>query len=237
MEKQRFAVFDIDGTLVRWQLYHAVANALLKQSGNRKLYDHIRSARRQWKQRSHSLSFREYESTLVQAYEATLQQISATDFNQAADAAVNEYKDQVYTFTRDLIAELKEKGYFLLAISGSQQELVEKIAAYYEFDDCVGTVYEQKDGRFTGQKILGSSQKHKVLEHFITTHNLTIQGSCAVGDSESDIPMLAMVDNPIAFNPTAALLDEARQQKWSIVVERKNVVYKLDPHNGAYLLA
>jgi HAD superfamily hydrolase (TIGR01490 family) len=166
-----------------------------------------------------------------------LQQLSVEEFTAAATAVFDEYKDQVYTYTRDLITKLKAQGYFLLAISGSQKELVQKMADYYGFDDCVGTVYAQQDGRFTGQKTLGSADKRKVLKEFITTHHLSLNGSYAVGDSESDIPMLRMVEYPIAFNPTQALFEAAKSSYWKIVVERKNVIYKLEPSHGTYLLA
>ena len=47
-----FAVFDIDGTLIRWQLYHAVADALVKlghvEPG---AYEEIKVARMNWKTR------------------------------------------------------------------------------------------------------------------------------------------------------------------------------------------
>ncbi len=233
---KKFAVFDIDGTLIRWQLYHAVANELLKQQGNQKLYNDIRAARMRWKQREHALSFRDYELALITAYEAALQNLTVESFNQAVEAVFAEYRDQVYTYTRDLIASLKAQGYILLAISGSQQELVEKIAAYYQFDDYVGTKYLQDHGRFTGEKILGSANKHQVLKQFIAKHHLDLSGSYAVGDSESDISMLQMVAHPIAFNPTQALFETAAKQAWQVVVERKNMVYKLEPHHGSFIL-
>lgn len=231
-----FAVFDIDGTLIRWQLYHAVADVLLKANTNTELYDSIRQARKKWKQRSHASSFREYENAVVAAYESILKTLSVDEFNQATETVIDEHKDQVYTYTRDLITKLKEQGYFLLAISGSQTELVKKIADYYGFDDCIGTDYTQDSGRFTGQKIHGAAQKDTVLKKFMQKHDLGLAGSYAVGDSESDIPMLALVENPIAFNPTKVLLETAQSNGWKVVVERKNVIYKLEKHNDSYLL-
>ncbi len=238
---KRFAVFDIDGTLIRWQLYHAVASALLKRQSDQKPYSDIRAARLRWKQRTHPSSFRDYEQTLIKAYEMALRELTVKEFNNAANAVVEEYRDQVYTFTRDLIAKLRGQGYFLLAISGSQQELVEKIATYYGFDDCVGTHYLRQKDRFTGEKVLGSANKSDVLNRFITSHKLDLTGSYAIGDSESDIPMLAMVEHPIAFNPTRALFATAKKRGWTVVVERKNMVYRLEPltkeDDGSFILA
>ena len=61
-------------------------------------------------------------------------------------------------------------------------------------------------------------------------------GSVGVGDSESDIPMLSTVERPIAFNPTRNLYEHAVEHAWPVVVERKNMIYKLEPHDGVYRL-
>jgi hypothetical protein len=58
----------------------------------------------------------------------------------------------------------------------------------------------------------------------------------AVGDTLSDIGTLSMVERPIAFNPDQQLLAHAFDNNWSVVVERKNVVYGLSPEGGRYAL-
>ena len=233
-----FAVFDIDGTLIRWQLYHAIANQLAKQGYiDTADYEAVRGARMLWKQRTHAESFKEYERRLVSAYEKLLQQLPVTAFETAADAVFYEYKDQVYTYTRDLLKQLKSEGYVLLAISGSQTEIIGRIAGYYGFDDFVGSQYHRRDGRFTGELTATIGNKDTVLRQLIDTHRLSMKGSVAVGDSESDSIMLSMVDRPIAFNPSKGLYEQAREHGWKIVVERKNVVYMLEYRDGTYVLA
>src|SRR3989344_3226681 len=143
-----FAVFDIDGTLIRWQLYHAIADAMVKRGYIAPYtYQAVREARMDWKRRSGSGSFKAYEKQLIDTYEKDLMELTSEQFMKAADTVFKEYKDQVYTYTRDLIEDLKKKGYVLFAISGSQVEIVEKIAKYWGFRDWVGTVYTSKKGR------------------------------------------------------------------------------------------
>lgn len=232
-----FAVFDIDGTLVRWQLYHAMADELVKLGYfDAGAFAPIHEARMNWKTRSGKESFRAYEIKLVGIYEKLLSRLTLEQFEQAAQAVFDEHKDQVYTFTRDLIKHLQAKGYMLLAISNSQIEIVSKIAKYYGFDDYVGSIYEHTDGRFTGKSTVHLHDKDQVLKAMIVKHHLTLADSFAVGDSGSDIPMLKMVENPIAFNPDQKLFDEAKQHGWQIVIERKNVVYKLQNHGKSYQL-
>ena len=119
---KKFAVFDIDGTLIRWQLYHAVAEALAKQGLlDPKIHQTIKDARMRWKKRTHTDAFSDYEGRLVSAYDRLITQLTPEQMQVAANSVFNEYRDQVYTYTRDLIAQLKDRKYLLLAISGSQK--------------------------------------------------------------------------------------------------------------------
>jgi HAD superfamily hydrolase (TIGR01490 family) len=234
---KKFAAFDIDGTLIRWQLYHALVDGLVKlRYADDSTGEYIQQSRMKWKNRSHNESFKEYEHDLIEAYEQLLTSVSVEDFNKAVDAVFEEYKDQVYVYTRQLIKDLKQQGYLLFAISGSQIEIVKKIADYYGFDDCSGSIYEQKDGKFTGKVTLPHLNKNKVLEEFAAKHNANFSDSIAVGDSIGDANMMDIVQIPIAFNPEKKLFDYAREKKWKIVIERKNMFYQLECRDGKYEL-
>ena len=240
MAPQRpFAAFDIDGTLIRWQLYHAIADQLVREGIlDRDQFQAVKDARMEWKKRAPDASFDTYEMTLVKLINAAIPRISTKQFMKACEAVLAEYKDQVYTYTRDLIAELKTKNYLLFAISGSQAEIVKQLASYYGFDDYGGSDYEVKDGYFTGKNTpLRSDRKPVYLKELVQKHNATWTDSIAVGDSESDIPMLSIVEKPIAFNPSRQLFEHAQAEQWQIVLERKNMVYQLEPNHGTYLLA
>ncbi|HSX27741.1 MAG TPA: HAD family phosphatase [Patescibacteria group bacterium] len=233
-----FAVFDIDGTLIRWQLYHAVVGELAHQNHlSSDAERRINDARMTWKERKHENSFKDYERVLVQIYFEALQKVPYDAFETAVDTVFAEYKDQVYTYTRDLVRDLKKKGFVLLAISGSHEEIVKKLAEYYGFDDALGTRYLVQKGKFTGEEHGHIHKKHLALKELIAKHNLALKNSIAVGDSEGDITMLEAVEQPIAFNPTRQLFEHAKNKGWKIVIERKNVIYELEPENGKYVLA
>ena len=232
-----FAVFDIDGTLIRWQLYHAVADTLARQGHiEPEVYQTMKDARMAWKRRAGG-SFRDYERQVIEVYEAILTSLTFEQFESAADAVFEEYKDQIYTYTRDLIAKLKKDNYLLFAISGSQTEIVAKIADYYGFDDYVGTVYERGGKGFSGSKVIGSLDKDKTLKDLAKKHDIGFEKSVGVGDSRSDISMLELVETPTALNPEADLFEHAQKQGWKIVIERKNMVYELEKIGGRYELA
>ncbi|HUP26193.1 MAG TPA: HAD family phosphatase [Candidatus Limnocylindrales bacterium] len=236
--KRPFAAFDIDGTLIRWQLYHAVTDALAKTGYlDANVYNKIRDARRAWKMRSHPKAFADYEHVMIEGFEHIIQKLTVQQFEDAVDSVIQEYKDQVYAYSRQLIKELKARGYMLFAISGSQIELVSRIAAYYGFDDFMGTDYLKQKDRFTGQKKVYALDKKAAVQELVARHNADSVGSIAVGDSGSDIPMLQMAEHAIAFNPEAELYQAARTSRWTIVLERKNIIYKLEPRDGTYILA
>jgi HAD superfamily hydrolase (TIGR01490 family) len=234
---KKFATFDIDGTLIRWQLYHALFNSLTKHGHlDESLYPTIHEARMVWKNRAHEEAFKAYERKMVELYDSSLASLKVEDFEKVIDDVFSEYKDQVYVYTRDLIKNLKQKGYLLFAVSGSQIEIVKKIADYYGFDEYSGSVHLKKDGKFTGESKLPFLNKDKVVKEFAAKHNATYKGSIAVGDSLGDTKMMDIVENPIAFNPERRLFDYAVKKGWKIVVERKNMFYELENRDGNYEL-
>lgn len=230
-------MFDIDGTVIRWQLYHAVSDRLVKAGLiDSDAFERVRRMRMDWKRRTGEDSFREYEAELVRVFDLSLKGMSVAGFTNAVDEVFDEYKEQVYTYTRDLMRRLKSEDYLLFAISGSPDSIVEKMADYYGFDDFAATHYPSEGGRFTGSKDLSLGRKPELLEELIVRQGASRKGSIAVGDSEGDIAMLEAVGRPIAFNPSKKLFNHAYGQGWEIIVERKNVVYKLERHHGRYRL-
>lgn len=233
-----FAVFDIDGTLIRWQLFHAIVHSLGKQGYIlRGTHDKIHAARMNWKNRETNEGFRAYEKVLVDAYLQVLTSIDPADYLRVVDEVFHEYKDQTFTYTRDLVRTLKEKGYLLFAISGSQNEVIQRLAQHHGFDAAIGAEFVQLDSAFTGEVITPIHDKRAALERLVKQFDASYEGSYAVGDSPSDAAMLEVVENPIAFNPARGLFDIAQKHHWPIVVERKNVIYELQSQNESYILS
>lgn len=232
---KNFAVFDIDGTLLRWQFFHAIVNQLGKNGLlTNKEHQIIKDARMDWKNRTSSDSFHAYEQVLVKTYLDSLPRISPAQHRLAEDTVYKEYKNQLFTYTRDLISALKKQGYFILAISGSHQYIVSKLCKDLQIDDYLAAEAEQIDSKYTGIVSTPIIDKSAALQKLVAKNNLTYKYSFAIGDSASDAAMLAQVDNPIAFNPDKKLYDIAIDKEWPIVIERKNVVYELGFKDGQY---
>lgn len=236
---QKFAVFDIDGTLFRSGLHQEVFYELIKMGVMpSEASEKTTEKHRQWRHRLHGNAFEEFEQSLVGYIDNHLPKLKIADYETAAERVLKKKAENVYVYTRNLLQSLKEQGYFTIAISGSQEILVEPFAQRYGFDAWVGQHWSKGDEFFTGESVKTHTGKDKILQKFIDKYDLTLEDSYAVGDSNGDVGMLSIVANPIAFNPTFELAEKARTNGWTIVVERKNVSYELrkDEASGEYML-
>ncbi len=226
---RRVAIFDIDGTIFRSSLLIEVTDALVAEGlFSAKIKNVYAKSYKNWHNRKDS--YEKYIGDVVKAFDNNLKKVYQKDFVRISKKVVALQKDKTYRYTRDLVKELKKKGYFLLAISHSPRELVYQFAKNLGFDKVYGRVYEiDKLGKFTGKTLYLDQINNKatILQRAIAAENLTLKGSVGVGDSEGDIPMLSLVQTPIAFNPNSKLYAYAKHAHWKIIVERKDVIYVL----------
>lgn len=238
---KKFAVFDIDGTLFRWQLFHDIVFELIEAGYvPKEASERVTLKMQEWRSRAHKNSFREYELALVDAYLPCIKGLPLKAIASASEKILQKRSNEVYTYTRNLIHSLKQKNYTLIAISGSQDEIVKQFAEYWSFDIALGQAHDSKDGKYTGSipdNKLVIERKGALLKRIVKDNNLSWEDSYAIGDSASDAQMLELVANPIAFNPNDLLFNIAQEKGWKIVIERKNMMYELEPNNGIYVLA
>ena len=112
------------------------------------------------------------------------------------------------------------------------------MAEKYEATDYRGSIYKvDSQNLFTGEivKMWDSESKQRELDNLIEEYDVDLENSYAYGDTTGDFSMLKMIGNPVAINPNRELLisireDEELSKKTTIIVERKNVIYKLEPN-------
>ena len=226
--KQKVAFFDIDGTLFRWSLFIEYVDLMFEkgvfpQSQRRQIDKKLIA----W--RARKASYEEYLSELVRVFDENIAGVPVKLFQDIVKEALEGKKERVYVFTRDFIKELKRQGYFVVAISRSAKMALDLFTEIYDFDKVYGVMFEIVDDKFSG-KVLNKDiifDKGKVVQRVLEKENLSLEGSVAVGDTESDIAMLELVERPIAFNPNKRLYEHAKAKGWEIVVERKDVIYKI----------
>ena len=233
---RRFAAFDIDGTIFRWQLYHELFDALASAGYiDKNDRNDVAMAREAWSRREQS--FMDYEHLLVSVMERKVIGLPEQTVKSLARDIQSAKGHRTYTYTRTLMEQLKQNGYFIIAISGSYQQLVEAFAELHHIDLAIGTDYELEQGNFVRKSRAVFGNKEPILKAAVDEYNLQWKGSYAVGDSGSDADMMKLVEHPIAFNPDNRLFALAQKAGWKIVIERKNMMYELEQRDGSYVLA
>ena len=234
---KKFAVFDIDGTLYRWQLYHDLVRTLaLEDIFPKTTFQEIDDKWNQW--RSGQLSFDTYEKFVVDVMTHNLKSIPVATFEAACDSVIKHSAHRTHHYTRTLLEQLKSKNYTIIAITGSQQELIDRFAARYDIDIALGALYERSGGHFTGRIARPTmGRKAELLKELVSKHGLTWKESVAIGDSDGDAAVLELVEQPAAFNPSVGLFERAKTEGWPVVIERKNIAYRLEQSPHGLVLA
>lgn len=228
MPKRKVAVFDIDGTIFRSSLLLELVEALIHAKVFSKYAQaHYLDTWEKWRDREGS--YTDFIMSVVEAYKHYIKGVRRADVWKVAERVIEIQKKRTYQYTRDLVKKLK-KTHYLLAISHSPYEAVAPFAKSWGFEKVYAMVYEvDKRVRFTGKTLYEEIifDKAQVLKRAVEHNDLTLTGSIGVGDTESDVGFLELVEHPIAFNPSSGLYKVAKKQKWDIIVERKDVVYDI----------
>lgn len=229
IKKQKIAVFDIDGTIFRSSLLIELVEALIQEKiffpRIRKIY---LNQYYNWLNRKGHYS--SYIEAVVKAFEKNIKGVSYSKLQAISKKVVAIHKDRVYCYTRDLIKKLKADNYYLLAISHSPLIIVESFAKELGFNKIYGRMFElDKNGKFTKRVLYKElvDDKAKILVRVLKKEKLNLKKSVGVGDTDSDISFLKIVDHPVCFNPNRKLYQYAKRKGWKIIVERKDVIYEI----------
>lgn len=229
VQKRKVAIFDVDGTIFRSSLLIQVVDQLIRD-GIFPEESQALFAREHEKWLDREGDYDAYIQAVVQAFMKYMIGVYYGDLADAARKVVAAQWKHTYRYPRNLIALLKERGYFLLAVSHSPKTILDKFCPRLGFDKSYGSLYEiDADEKFTGRQLERETWENKanVVRRAIDVESLMLRGSIGVGDTESDVAFLEIVQKPICFNPNKKLYDYAKKHKWKVVVERKDVIYEL----------
>ena len=229
------AFFDIDGTLYREGLITEVFKKFVTYElvDENKWHDEVKPSFMKYDRRQGE--YDDYLNKMVDIYINTLVGLSNEHILHIANTVIKQKGERVYTFTRDEILRHKENNNLVIAVSGSPLELVEAMARKYNFDDCRGTIYVTDSfGKYTGEVIpmWDHVSKKKAILELVNKYDIDLENSYAYGDTTGDFTMFELVGHPYAINPTKELIEKIRSselvsKKITIIVERKNMIYKL----------
>ncbi|MCC5910705.1 MAG: HAD-IB family hydrolase [Clostridiaceae bacterium] len=230
------AFFDVDGTLYRDSLMVEHFKRLIKyEIVDPSIWHNIaKKTFHDWDKRQGN--YEDYLLDVAEIYVNSMKGQNKQHIEFITNQVINIKGDRVYRFTRDRIEWHKSQGHKVIFISGSPDYLVGKMAEKYGVTDHVATHYEvDENNHFTGEitQMWDSDSKHKAIMEFVDKYNIDLEKSYSYGDTNGDFSMLKLVGNPIAINPAKELLlntkkDKELKEKLTIIIERKDVIYKLD---------
>ena len=237
--KKIAAFFDIDGTIYREGLITEVFKKIIKYElvDEEKWYNEVRPAYLLWDKRQGD--YDTYLLKMVDIYVEAIKGISKEQIEHVAKKVIEQKGDRVYTFSRERIKWHQDQGHIVIAISGSPYELVKEMSQKYNMDYFKGTIYKSdENNNYTGDVIpmWDSESKQKALLEMKEKYDIDLSASYAYGDTAGDYTMFKLVGIPYAINPTKELLnkitnDKEINDKINIIVERKDVTYKLTTAN------
>lgn len=233
--KRPVAVFDIDGTIFRSSLLIKLVDELISRGDfPEQAKDMYQKQFNAWIERTGT--YEDYIGGVIVSFTTYIKGLPYSSLFDAAKAVNEKEHGLRYRYTSRLLVELKEQGYYLLAVSQSPWTVLEDFCKSLGFEKVYGRFYEQDEN----EKLTGVvrdehliADKASIVKRAVEKHNLTLEGSIAVGDTEGDIPMLSIVERAICFNPNYKLASVAREKGWDIVIERKDAICEISGKTNA----
>lgn len=238
------AFFDIDGTLLRESIMLRHFNKLIKYGiiDQESYIENIKAKYEAYEKRYGN--YDDFISETGVLYKNKLKGLHKCLVVETAKQVIKEAGDLVYAYTRDRIKYHKEQGHKVFFVSGSPTYLVDMLGEVYGVTDTRGTEYLcDENDVFTGEikPMWDSKSKLEVIEELVKKYNIDVNKSYAYGDTNGDYTMVKTMKNATAINPSKKFLEMIRQDeelknRIEIIVERKDVIYKMDINVDHYVL-
>ena len=119
-----------------------------------------------------------------------------------------------------LIKNHRDQGHELLVITATNHFITRPIADALGIADLLACEAEIIDGRYTGEP-RGTPSYHagKVtrLHEWLAGRDTSLEGAWFYSDSHNDLPLLELVDYPVAVDPDEKLLSRAQERGWPVI--------------------
>ena len=211
------AIFDLDNTLIAGDSDHAWGEFLVKQGAvdaqqhkeqNDKFYeDYLAGELDIFAYITFSLS------PLVQHDREAIHALRET-FLEERIAPIMLPKAQA------LIQQHREQGDTILIITATNRFVTAPIADMLGVEHLIAIEVEEQDGRYTGNTFGTPSYKEgKItrLHEWLEVHPHDLSGAYFYSDSHNDLPLLKLVDKPVAVDPDETLRAYGEQHGWPII--------------------
>lgn len=127
---------------------------------------------------------------------------------------------RLYPQMLDVAYDHQDAGRPVYICTAASHEMAELLAHVLGFEGGIGSKSEIVDGVYTGRPggpFCYRDGKAAAIAELAARERLDLDASWAYSDSESDLPMLRLVGNPVAVNPDAELGRIAAQEGWDVL--------------------
>jgi HAD superfamily hydrolase (TIGR01490 family) len=216
----KLAVFDLDNTLLggdsdylwgRFLVEEGIVDSVIYERENERFYQEYQAG---------TLDIYEYQrfalAPLVGRDQRTLQAWHRRFMAKKIEPIV-------LPAARELLTEHRERGDYLLIITATNRFVTAPIADLLGVDELLATEPELRDGGYTGEVVgIPTFREGKVrrLEQWLEKSGHNLAGSSFYSDSHNDLPLLEMVERPVAVDPDETLESHARAKGWEIITLR-----------------
>ena len=121
---------------------------------------------------------------------------------------------------QELVEKHRRQGDTLLVITATNRFVTAPIVELYGITNLLATTPEFVDGHYTGRFHDTPCYQHgKVihLQNWLQQSQETLNNSWFYSDSHNDLPLLQLVDHPVAVDPDTILRSHAEQAGWPII--------------------
>lgn len=211
------AIFDLDNTLLNGDSDHAWGEFLCEQG----IVDATEYRRK------NDYFFEQYQQgtlDILEFLEFALRPLAElpADRLSALHAQFMQIKIEPMILNKALalLQRHRDQGDFLLIITATNHFVTGPIAARLGVDAILATDPEIINGSYTG-KVAGTPcfQSGKVtrLHAWLKETNHNLDGSSFYSDSRNDLPLLELVDHPVAVDADETLTLTAKQNGWPVI--------------------
>ena len=214
------AIFDLDNTLIDGDSDHAWGEYLVE----------IGAVDPQLYKKMNDKFYQDYKDGCLNIFEYldfSLEPL--TRFEEAqlldwrAEFIETKIKPIIPQAAIEKVQEHRNKGDQLLIITATNRFVTEPIAKLFGIDELLAIELERENSRYTG-KPTGtlSFQEGKItrLNTWLAEKNLDMAGAWFYSDSHNDLPLLDLVDFPVAVSPDPTLEEQASLKGWQTITLR-----------------
>jgi HAD superfamily hydrolase (TIGR01490 family) len=127
---------------------------------------------------------------------------------------------RLYPQMLELAYAHQDAGRPVYICTAASHEMANALSYILGFDGAIGSRSEVLDGVYTGREgglFAYREEKARAIRELASAEGISLATSYAYSDSESDLPMLRAVGNPVAVNPDTALARVARDAGWEVL--------------------